>query len=522
MPQSILPTPGVRDTLGSSTRPWAKIIAQIIQTADGKNYLIEGFDASKIGPVGAINPVVITQLAGATVVQGSGVTLAQIAAAAASGGGLDPAAVINAGATLLTGEKIQDGTLDLSALDPLEKLLQNLLVGNGGALVSDDYDGSTTGFKLSKTELKILLATSVFKGILNGTIAINHFTVDSNGKAIWNDPANGAIGFHVDQDGSVWWGSDTFSIAPALFDPFGNFVLKDGPLSLSEIDLGAINAVCKEVIATPAGGQFSGNLVLTPVTRGATIYYTTDGSDPSNVTNANRQLYTAPFAINPVSGNITVKASAIKLGAQGPTFTWVFTQSATQVAQPTASPIPGFYTSSNPTFAVTLNDGTPGATIKFTQGDGTQAPPSATNGTVYTSPILLPVPSGSNPIVIYAYATKAGLVDSAIASFSYQIAAGAGGGGGTVADPILSPLGSISPGHGFVLVSATDATSGSQMVYTLDGTDPVLSPLHGTLINFTFGLINVPGNVNTVLKIRAFKTGFTPSNIVTQSYFFAP
>lgn len=423
MARAINPAAGVRDQLGTPQKVWEKGYFKLAFDDQNRPYLVAPIDASVIGS-GLLNPDRIESLNTGVVVGPAGPTLEAILIAAALGAG-DPAARINTGGTPVSGEKIQDGTLNPSAFDPLEKLLQNFLVGDAGVIESDDYNGTDTGFKLSKTELKIFLATAIFHGILTGKIQISQFIVDATGKAIWRNPAIAPAGMTVEADGRAYWGSDAYPDAPLQMDAQGNIYVSDTLVSLSRIDLGAISAVCKGVQPSQAGGQFSGNLTLTPLTRGAAIYYTTDGSDPSNVTNANRTLYTVPFLVDTTSGNVTVKAMAIKLGISSAVQSWTFTTSASVVAAPTFDPLPGFFAIPATTLPVTLSSGTIGATIIYTL-DGTT--PSDSNGATYVGPIL--VPRQTNPTTIKAFAKKAGLTPSAVVSGFYIVNVGTGGGGG--------------------------------------------------------------------------------------------
>ena len=72
--------------------------------------------------------------------------------------------------------------------------------------------------------------------------------------------------------------------------------------------------------ANPTAGTYSENqsVALTPSTEGATIYYTTDGSEPT-ITGGTTKQYTAPILVAGIEGQsitTTIKAIAVKSGMQ--------------------------------------------------------------------------------------------------------------------------------------------------------------------------------------------------------------
>jgi len=79
-----------------------------------------------------------------------------------------------------------------------------------------------------------------------------------------------------------------------------------------------------------------------------------------------------------------------------------------------------------------------------------------------------------------------------------------------VADPVFNPpAGTYTTAQN---VSITCATAGSQIRYTIDGTDPTnTSPLYSAPIN-------VPLNTNRTIKAKAFKVDCIASNIVSEVY----
>jgi len=158
---------------------------------------------------------------------------------------------------------------------------------------------------------------------------------------------------------------------------------------------------------TPAAGSYSGSVSVTlaSATTGAAIRYTTNGSTPT----ATSTLYSSPFT---VSATATVKAYATKTGMTDSTVaSAAYTITAATVATPTFAPAAGSYTGS---ISVTLASATTGAAIRYTTNGTT---PTATS-TLYSAPFTV-----SATATVKAYATKTGMVDSAVGSAAYTITA---------------------------------------------------------------------------------------------------
>ncbi|MBF0549903.1 MAG: chitobiase/beta-hexosaminidase C-terminal domain-containing protein [Deltaproteobacteria bacterium] len=164
--------------------------------------------------------------------------------------------------------------------------------------------------------------------------------------------------------------------------------------------------VAAPVFSPPGGSYTSAQMVsLTSATQGATIAFTTNGSDPTS----SSTIYSGPFKL---TGNATIKARAYKSGMNMSDITtavYVITIPQAKTAAPVFSPPGGSYTSAQ---MVTLSCATPGATITFTTNgtDPTTASP------VYTSPIKL-----SGNATIKARAFKSGMNPSDIVTAVYTI-----------------------------------------------------------------------------------------------------
>jgi hypothetical protein len=154
---------------------------------------------------------------------------------------------------------------------------------------------------------------------------------------------------------------------------------------------------------SPAAGIYTGTQAVsinyTP--RGATIYYTTDGTLPTT----SSAVYSAPIQ---VSSSETIHAMAVANGTPSPISQAAYTIRQV-VATPTITPGTGTYSSPQ---TVTLSDATAGATIYYTtNGTG----PTSSSAT-YTSPITV-----STTQTIKAIAIEKGMITSAEGQATFTI-----------------------------------------------------------------------------------------------------
>ena len=202
---------------------------------------------------------------------------------------------------------------------------------------------------------------------------------------------------------------------------------------------------------SPAGGTYTAvqSVTLTSTTAGASIYYTLDGSTPTNTST----LYSAATPIQ-VSATTTINAIA----AEPPSYLNSNVASATYtinlpvVATPTFSPAPGVYNSAQ---SVSLSDTTTGASIYYTTDGST--PTSKSN--LFTAGMPIAVPSTTT---IKAIATESGDANSAIASGTYTL-------NGPAVSVVLSTddktqLMAVQPAINFGLGSTADAGTNTVVV----------------------------------------------------------
>ena len=166
-----------------------------------------------------------------------------------------------------------------------------------------------------------------------------------------------------------------------------------------------VTTTCATPVFSPAEGAVTSGtqVTISSATEGATIYYTTDGSEPTS------QSMQYSGAIS-VSSATTIKAIAVKDGCNNSEVaTAVYTIVNSQVAIPAFSPAAGTYNSAQ---TVTLSTTTSAATIYYTT-DGSEP---TTSSTEYEEPITV-----NKTTTIKAIAVKEGMVNSEVATAVYTI-----------------------------------------------------------------------------------------------------
>lgn len=162
----------------------------------------------------------------------------------------------------------------------------------------------------------------------------------------------------------------------------------------------------------PTGGTYTSvqSVAITSATAAATIHFTEDGSDPTVASS----VYSAPIE---VGSSRTLKAFARAPGhTDSRIVAAVYLIELPPAATPTFSPAAGSFGSAQ---SVTIASTTPGAVVRYTTDGATPTPGSPTA----SSPISVAVTR-----TLRATATAAGYAPSVVATATYVIAAGAGGG----------------------------------------------------------------------------------------------
>ena len=159
----------------------------------------------------------------------------------------------------------------------------------------------------------------------------------------------------------------------------------------------------------PSTGTYSldQSVTITDSTLGATIYYTTNGGDPTR----DSPTYTGAISVTGNGTVMTMKAIAAKAGMNtSTTVSATYAINYSQVSTPQFSPPAGGYTSVQ---NVTISTSTPGAAIRYTTDGST---PTSSYGTVYSGAINV-----TTSQTIRAIAYKTSFTDSTVPVAAYMI-----------------------------------------------------------------------------------------------------
>ena len=253
--------------------------------------------------------------------------------------------------------------------------------------------------------------------------------------------------------------------------------------------------------ASPASGSTVANnsvINLSTTTAGATIYYTTNGTDP---TTGSSNSGTSVTITGDPDEEITLKAFAAAtnmVNSSIETFTYTLQPLADT---PSAEPPSGSVVANNTT--VTLITGMENATIYYTL-DESDPDESSNSG---TSAVI--TGSLEDTITLKAIAVAPNMEVSDMATFTY-----------TIGLPTDAPEASISDGSTVannteVLLSTN--TNDAVIYYTLDGRDPSQYSLSGSSATIT----GQP-EAEVILKAIAIAPGMAVSDIAAFTYYLQP
>ena len=237
----------------------------------------------------------------------------------------------------------------------------------------------------------------------------------------------------VSEDGSTWtdvaiqdatsMSQGTWVEFTADLSQYTNVYIRvyySGSTAVRNIDDLTLSTEAPAVLAptfSPVAGTYTEiqNVTITCATEGAAIYYTTDGTTPTDESNEYTEAIT-------VSENTTIKAIAYVGTESSAVATAEYVINLPSVATPTFTPAAGTYTE---TQTVTIACETEGASILYKLTE---------NGEWQTYSTALTI---SETTTVWAKATKNGFNDSEVATAVY-----------TIAEPITSGTGTITFGNG--------------------------------------------------------------------------
>jgi hypothetical protein len=235
-------------------------------------------------------------------------------------------------------------------------------------------------------------------------------------------------------------------------------------------------------VFTPAAGTYAAaqKVTITDATKGAVIYYTTNGTTPTTASTK----FTAAIA---VSASETIEAIAVALGySNSPVASAKY---AIEAAVPVFTPAAGTYAAAQ---KVTITDATKGAVVYYTTNGTTPT----TASTKYTAAISVAATE-----TIEAIAVATGYTNSAVASAKY-----------TIETPAATPVFSVAPGTYATKQSVTikDATSGAAIYYTTNGTTPTTASTKYTAA--------IAVSASETIEAIAVATGYTNSAVASAKY----
>ncbi|MDP4290230.1 MAG: chitobiase/beta-hexosaminidase C-terminal domain-containing protein [Bacteroidota bacterium] len=394
--------------------------------------------------------------------------------------------------------------------------VQNVVISSAtpGALIYYTTDGNTptttstlyTGPITVGTNLT-LKAIAVMNGMTNSAVtSASYVILLPVATPTFNPPAgnytsvqNVAISsttqgatIYYTTDGTAPTSSSPVYVGPITVgtsSPINAIAVKSG-MSDSPVATAAYNILLPVAAPTftPPAGTYSSaqNVTIASTTPNATIYYTTDGSNPTT----SSQIYSGPITIGT---NTTLKTIAVKNGMSDSQISSATYAIQLPAAAPTFTPAAGIYSSAQ---NVTISSATLGATIYYTT-DGSMP---TTASMLYTGPVNIAINTS-----LRAIAVMNGMTNSQVTTGNYVIQL-------QVAAPTVDvPGGTYNAAQ---KVTLNSATQGATIYYTTDGSTPTTSsPVYTGSITIS---------ATSTLQIYAARSGMMDSPITIVNYTIIP
>jgi hypothetical protein len=324
--------------------------------------------------------------------------------------------------------------LFVNVADAAGQLQVEVLDANGNVIPGFGKANATT-ISVDRTMQEITWSGANIAGLAGQTVQFRFYLTNGSLYSFWvSNSASGASNGYV-AAGGPGFTTDTDTVGSGAGDT-------------------TASGTTAAPVLSPAGGTFAGSVTVSmaSATSGATIRYTTDGSDPSS----GSQLYSGPFT---VSGSATVKAKAFASGlADSSITTALFT-----VTSDTAAPSRGFGSPSG-----TLPSGTSQATLALRTSEAATCRYSSTAGTAFSA--MTRNFTTSDGLSHSASAT--GLADGGI--YNYYVRCQDNSGNANSDDFAINFA--ISSGGGFVpYYQNVEAESGTRVAPMAVASDPLAS-----------------------------------------------
>jgi hypothetical protein len=315
----------------------------------------------------------------------------------------------------------------------------------------------------------------------------------STAQSVAISSATPSASIYYTADGSTPTSSSTLYTGPVTVDKTVTLhaVAAASGLAPSAVSTAAYS-IGLSTTATPAFSLTAGTYTsaqtvsIADATTGASIYYTTDGSQPTT----SSAKYAGAIQ---VSATETVKAIAVATNYNTSAVASATYTISKTTATPAFSVAAGTYSTAQ---TVTLTDATTGATIYYTANGST---PTASS-TKYSAAIKV-----SATETIKAIAVATGYSASSVASATY-----------TIAKIAATPTFSIAAGTytAAQTVSIKDTTTGSTIYYTTNGSTPTSGSTKYTS--------SIKVSSSETIKAIATATGYTTSAVASALYTITP
>ncbi len=379
--------------------------------------------------------------------------------------------------------------------------------------------GSSIGLMCNTTGSKIFYTTNGSAPVIKITAADGPIAVEETGTKLFTD----AEPIVIDESIADYGDSVLIMAQAVTYSKIGDnyyCIYQDSPVARfhyiveAQAPVEAIQSVPQTNAQTPAEVQVGNKIQLFSNTPGATILYTTDGSEPQYEIDTNGELavkgttkiYNGAEGVlveKPKDSSLlTITAIGYKENLAVSGLSHLVFAYPGAVSAPYANPAEGSVTENT---EVILKSATEGATIYYevAYGDAKiNEPTTASKVFDASNPIKI-----TQKTSIKAFAVKDS-IESTVSSFTY-----------TVATKLKTPEPSIDTGA--VISSGTvislKADKGATIYYTLDGSDP-RDPANKKVQVGSNVVINGDAGAMIVLRTYAAQSGYTNSEVGTYSY----